>query len=359
MGGRTVSGLPLEAPMALGLVSLEGLELLDGPPRIVRVHGTGEAVEPGDERFAALISHFADYPAVRAIIEGLGGSLDIDSELGRGTRVIFRLPLTLAIIPSQIIAVGDERYAIPQVNLDELLRIPAAQVKERIKHFASKGAFDFDGLGDKLVDQLVEKKLLTSYADLFKLDAETLAGLERMGAKSAANLIQAIEKGKRISFARFIYALGIRHVGEHVAVLLAAHFDSLKALQNCSKDDLIAIEGIGPVVAESIASFFNREENLIIVDRILHSGVQIVFESQKMTGLLEGKVFVLTGTLERMTRRQAKEMIIAAGGKVSGSVSKNTDYVVVGESAGSKLAKARELGIHIIDEVAFREMVEK
>ena len=234
----------------------------------------------------------------------------------------------------------------------------SAQVKERIKHFASKGAFDFDGLGDKIVDQLVEKKLLTSYADLFKLDGEILAGLERMGAKSAANLIQAIENGKRISFARFIYALGIRHVGEHVAVLLAAHFESLEALVSCSKDDLIAIEGIGPVVAESIAGFFNREENLIIVDRILHSGVQIVFEVQKMTGSLDGKVFVLTGSMESMTRRQAKEMIAAAGGKVSGSVSRNTDYVVAGESAGSKLVKARELGIPIIDEVAFREMID-
>ena len=235
----------------------------------------------------------------------------------------------------------------------------SAQVKERIRHFASKGAFDLDGLGDKLVDQLVEKKLLTSYADLFKLDADTLAGLERMGAKSAANLIQAIENGKRISFTRFIYALGIRHVGEHVAVLLATHFESIEALVGCSEDDLVAIEGIGPVVAKSIVSFFSREENLIIVDRILDSGVQIVFESQKMTGIFEGKVFVLTGTLERMTRRQAKEMITAAGGKVSGSVSKNTDYVVVGESAGSKLAKARELGIDIINEVAFREMFEK
>ena len=235
----------------------------------------------------------------------------------------------------------------------------SAQVKERIKHFASKGAFDFDGLGDKIVDQLVEKKLLTSYADLFKLDEETLAGLERMGAKSAANLIQAIENGKRIGFARFIYALGIRHVGEHVAVLLAAHFDSLKALQNCSKDHLIAIEGIGPVVAESIASFFNQEKNLIVLDRILDSGVQIVFEVQKMTGRLDGKVFVLTGSMESMTRRKAKEMIAAAGGKVSGSVSRNTDYVVAGESAGSKLAKARELGIHIIDEAALREMLDR
>jgi DNA ligase (NAD+) len=232
-----------------------------------------------------------------------------------------------------------------------------AQVKERIKHFARKGAFDFDGLGDKLVDQLVEKKLLTSYADLFKLDAETLADLERMGAKSAINLIQAIESGKRISFARFIYALGIRHVGEHVAVLLAAHFESLEVLVSSSKDDLIAIKGIGTVVAESIAAFFNQEENLNIVHRILNSGVQIVFKVHKKTGLLEGKIFVLTGTLVSMTRRQAKEMIAAAGGKVSGSVSRNTDYVVAGESAGSKLVRARELGIPIIDEVAFKEML--
>ncbi len=232
-----------------------------------------------------------------------------------------------------------------------------AQVKERIKHFARKGAFDFDGLGDKLVDQLVEKKLLTSYADLFKLDAETLADLERMGAKSAINLIQAIESGKRISFARFIYALGIRHVGEHVAVLLAAHFESLEVLVSSSKDDLIAIKGIGTVVAESIAGFFNQEENLNIVHRILNSGVQIVFKVHKKTGLLEGKIFVLTGTLVSKTRRQAKEMIAAAGGKVSGSVSRNTDYVVAGESAGSKLVKARELGIPIIDEVAFKEML--
>ena len=201
--------------------------------------------------------------------------------------------------------------------------------------------------------------MLSSYADLFKLDANTLAGLERMGAKSAENLIQAIENGKQISYARFIYALGIRHVGEHVAVLLAAHFESLEALTNCSTEGLVSIEGIGPVVAESIASFFSREENLIIVDRILNSGVQIAFESQLTDGRLEGRVFVLTGTLESMTRRQAKDMIAAAGGKVSGSVSRNTDYVVAGESAGSKLAKARELGVPIIDEVALREMIEQ
>jgi len=269
-----------------------------------------------------------------------------------GAEKKFTMPGVCPVCRSAVVRIEGES-AIRCINYSCL-----AQVKERIKHFASKGAFDFDGLGDKLVDQLVEKKLLTSYADLFKLDEETLAGLERMGVKSAANLLQAIETGKRISFARFIYALGIRHVGEHVAVLLAAHFASLEALVSCSKDDLIAIEGIGPVVAESIAAFFNQEENLNMVHRIIHSGVQIVFEVHKRTGLLDGKVLVMTGTLASMTRRQAKEMIAAAGGKVSGSVSRNTDYVVTGESAGSKLAKARELGIHIIDEVAFREMID-
>jgi DNA ligase (NAD+) len=268
-----------------------------------------------------------------------------------GAEKKFTMPNVCPVCRSAVVRIEGES-AIRCINYG-----CSAQVKERIKHFASKGAFDFDGLGDKIVDQLVEKKLLTSYADLFKLDAETLAGLERLGVKSAANLIQAIENGKRISFARFVYALGIRHVGEHVAALLAAHFTSLEALVSCSKDDLIAIEGIGPVVAESITTFFNQKENLTIVHQILHSGVQIVFETQKLTEVLDGKVFVLTGTLESMNRRQAKEMIAAAGGKVSGSVSRNTDYVVAGASAGSKLAKARELGIAIIDEVAFREML--
>jgi DNA ligase (NAD+) len=236
----------------------------------------------------------------------------------------------------------------------------SAQVKERIKHFASKGAFDIEGMGDKLIDQLVEKGLLTSFADLFKLDQAILAGLDRMGEKSAENLIHAIDASKRISFARFIYALGIRHAGEHVAVLLAENFDSLDELGNCSQQDLIQIEGVGPVVAESIAGFFRQENNADTIQSIFDSGVQIIFEGGKKTGVsgvYEGKTFVLTGTLSGMTRRQAKDMIAAAGGKVSGSVSRNTDFVVVGESAGSKLAKARDLGIEMIDAVELIKML--
>jgi DNA ligase (NAD+) len=232
-----------------------------------------------------------------------------------------------------------------------------AQVKERIKHFASKGAFDIDGMGDKLVDQLVEKKMLTSVAGLFKLDQATLAGLERMGDKSADNLVNAIEASKRISFARFLYALGIRHAGEHVAVLLAENFSSLEDLLTCTEQDLTAIDGVGPVVAESIVEYFSQENNRRTIQAILDSGVQIMFESRKKAGFLDGKNFVLTGSLSDMTRRQAKAMITAAGGKVSGSVSRNTDFVVAGESPGSKLARAKELGVAVIDEAGLKEFL--
>ncbi|MBW2336894.1 MAG: NAD-dependent DNA ligase LigA [Deltaproteobacteria bacterium] len=233
----------------------------------------------------------------------------------------------------------------------------SAQVKERIKHFASKGAFDIDGMGAKLVDQLVEKGLLTSFADLFKLDKETLAGLERMGDKSGENLIHAIEASKKISFARFLYALGIRHAGEHVAVLLADQFESLEDLASCSQQDLTDIDGVGPVVAESIANYFQQEKNLGTIQSILDSGAQIVFEAKRKTAKLDGKTFVLTGTLDGMTRRQAKDMITAAGGKVSGSVSRNTDFVVAGDSPGSKLKRAKDLGLAVIDEAGLLEML--
>ncbi len=233
----------------------------------------------------------------------------------------------------------------------------SAQVKERIKHFASKGALDIEGLGDKLVDQLVDKGLLTSFADLFKLNQETLAGLERMGEKSAENLVNAIEASKRVNFARFLFALGIRHAGEHVALLLSENFGSLEELVCCSQEDLEKIDGIGPVVAASISGFFKQEANLSVIHAMLDSGMQIVFSAGKKTGPLDGKTLVLTGTLKGMTRHQAKEMIAAAGGKVSGSVSRNTSYVVAGESPGSKLQRANDLGVPVIDEAGFKELI--
>jgi DNA ligase (NAD+) len=234
-----------------------------------------------------------------------------------------------------------------------------AQVKERIRHFASKGAFDIDGLGDKLVDQLVEKGLVSSFADLFQLEAETLAALDRMGAKSAENLVQAIESSKDIRFARFLYALGIRHVGEHVAVLIADHFGDLAQLINCPEDELTVIEGIGPVVAKSISKFFIQKNNIASLERILDSGIRIKFQTAKKSTTLAGKVFALTGSLAGMTRRDATEKIEALGGKVSGSVSRNTDFVVAGESPGSKLAKAQDLGVEVLDEAALLELLGK
>jgi DNA ligase (NAD+) len=232
-----------------------------------------------------------------------------------------------------------------------------AQVKERIKHFASKSAFDIDGMGDKLVEQLVDKQLFKSYADIFRINKKTFEDLERMGSKSAQNLIEAIETSKRIGFHRFIYALGIRHVGEHVAKILAENFSSLERLSAARQDELEAIDGIGPMVAASVVSFFKQHENIETVALLLQSGIEIQYEAGKKGEQLQGKVFVLTGALEGMTRSQAKEKIQMAGGKVSGSVSRNTDYVVAGASAGSKLRQAKELDVQVIDEAELRRLL--
>ena len=267
-----------------------------------------------------------------------------------GDEKIFSMPVECPVCGSDVIRIEGEA-ATRCINSG-----CPAQVKERIKHFASKGAFDIDGMGDKLVDQLVEKGLLTAFADLFRLEQETLADLDRMGEKSAGNLVTAIEASKRISFARFLYALGIRHAGEHVAVLLAENFTSLEDLMNSTELDLTEIDGVGPIVAESIVGYFKQENNLVTIQDILDSGVQIIFESREKTGYLDGKSFVLTGSLADMTRRQARELITAAGGKVSGTVSRKTDFVIAGESPGSKLQRAIELGVPVIDEAGFKAL---
>ena len=268
----------------------------------------------------------------------------------RGNEKKFAMPADCPVCGSPVVRMAGEA-ATRCINAS-----CSAQLKERIKHFASKAAFDIDGLGDKLVDQLVAEGLVTTYADLFNLEIDTLAGLERMGKKSAENLINAIAASKKISFARFMYSLGIRHVGEHIAALLADQFDSLEQLADSSEEMLTAIEGIGPIAARSIVDFFKQAENLDTIRRILQSGIQIEFASPVIRKSLAGRTFVLTGALATMTRQQAKEQIAAAGGKVSGSVSRNTDFIVVGESPGSKLAKARELGVTVIDEAKFKEL---
>ena len=267
-----------------------------------------------------------------------------------GSETRFKMPKQCPVCDSPVVRMAGEA-ATRCINSS-----CSAQVKERIKHFASKGAFDIDGLGTKLVDQLVDKKLLSSFADIFKLDENALSELERMGAKSAANLKNAIEHSKSIAFARFLFALGIRHVGEHVAALLADHFHDLDALMDCPREELESVEGIGPIVAESITHFFEQERNLHIIKQLFDSGVKLETAARRKTRKLKDQVFVLTGALQNFTRFQAKALIEAAGGKVGGSVSGNTDYVVAGESPGSKLTKAKELGVAVIDEARFKEL---
>ncbi len=267
-----------------------------------------------------------------------------------GTERKFNMPQHCPVCNSSVVRAEDEA-ALRCINT-----ACSAQVKERIKHFASKGAFDIDGLGDKLVEQLVDKGLLFSYADIFRLNEDTLKNLERMGPKSAENIMDAIEKSRQITLARFVYSLGIRHVGEHAAGILATTFGSLEKLIGATVDDLTAVDGVGPVVAESITGFFKASENRNTVNDIMAGGVRILGETTRKQSLLEGKVFVLTGTLETLTRSQAKKIIDTAGGKVTGSVSRNTDYLVAGALPGSKLQQATDLGVPIIDEETLRRL---
>jgi DNA ligase (NAD+) len=236
-----------------------------------------------------------------------------------------------------------------------------AQVRGALVHFASRRAMDIEGLGDRLIEQLVETGLVRTPADLYALTLPRLAALERMGEKSAENLLAAIETSKKSTLARFLFALGARNVGETTAKDLARHFGSLAALTAADAKTLLEVPDVGPIVAESIRDFFAEPHNQEVIRRLIAAGVRWE-ESEGVfaapPGLLSGKVFVLTGTLPTLSRDAAKIMIEAAGGKASGSVSKKTDYVVAGDEAGSKLAKARELGIAIIDEAALRDMLE-
>lgn len=268
-----------------------------------------------------------------------------------GSETVFRMPSRCPVCDSKVTRMEGEA-ATRCINSS-----CSAQVKERIKHFASKSAFNIDGLGIKLVDQLVDKKLVSSFADLFTLDESVMSELERMGTTSAANLIAAIENAKTIDLSRFLFALGIRHVGDHVATLLADYFPTLDALINCSREELETVDGIGPIVAASITQFFEQQRNRRIIDQLLAGGVKLKTAAPKKAGKLDGRIFVLTGKLEEFTRSQAKSLIKAAGGKISGSVSGKTDYVVGGDAPGSKLTKARELGVTIIDEAAFKDLL--
>ncbi len=235
-----------------------------------------------------------------------------------------------------------------------------AQRKQALLHFASRRAMDIEGLGEKLVDQLVDQGFVHTPADLYKLGMAKVANLERMAEKSAANLLAAIEKSKHTTLARFIFALGIRNVGETTAKDLARYFGRFDDLMKADEEALMQVPDVGPVVAQSIAQFFAEPHNREVVEQLRAGGVAWTETApqRKQLGLLAGKTFVLTGTLPNMTRDEAKDRIEAAGGKVAGSVSKKTDYVVAGAEAGSKLVKAQELGITILDEASLLGLLE-
>jgi DNA ligase (NAD+) len=234
-----------------------------------------------------------------------------------------------------------------------------ARLKESILHFASRGVMDIDGLGEALVDQLVSAKLVESVADLYKLEFQQLVDLERMGRKSAEKLLDNIDASRRASLPRVLCALGIRFVGERTAEILADTFGSLDKIRLADVETLQQAEEVGPKVAQSIVEFFGEERNLNLVERLREAGLQFEHEVKKKAGgALAGRTFVLTGTLPTMTREEATARIEAAGGKVTGSVSKKTSYVVAGAEAGSKLQKAQSLGIPVIDEAELARLLE-
>lgn len=233
--------------------------------------------------------------------------------------------------------------------------ICGAQRKEALKHFVSRRAMDVDGMGDKIIDQLVEKEYVLTPADLFRLTAGKLTGLDRMGPKSAQNVVDALEKAKSTTLARFLYALGIREVGEATAANLANHFGELEKVMNADLDALIEVQDVGKVVATHVRNFMDEESNRAVIRDLteeigVHWPQVEVVNVEEIDSPFAGKTVVLTGSLSQMNRDDAKERLVALGAKVSGSVSKKTDLLIAGEAAGSKLAKAQELGIPVIDE---------
>lgn len=234
-----------------------------------------------------------------------------------------------------------------------------AQIRERIRHFASRGAMDIEGLGEKIVSQLVETGLIEDPADIYTLTPDRLVGLERLAERSAANLTAAIEQSKNPAMEKLIFALGIRHVGERMARILAKEFKTLEKLAATSQDDLQKVRDIGPEVAASITGFFREPANLKVIRKLKLAGVspQVVEATLQTETAISGKTFVFTGTLSRLTRNQARERIEALGGVCSESLTKKTDYVIAGEAAGSKLQKARDAGITILDEQDFLKLI--
>ena len=272
-------------------------------------------------------------------------------------------------------ATGARRFSLPshcpvceaavvRLEGEAITRCPnidcPAQLKNNLRHLASRTALDVDGLGEKLIDQLVEKNQVGRLSDILDLDAEQLSGLERMGQKSADNLVASLEKARQTTLPRFLIALGMRHVGTTVAELLAAHFGDLDPLMQADAEALAGIDGVGPIIAESVARFFADDRNRAEVARLRELGVRweaTTPTSRPSDGPLSGKTFVLTGTLPNLKRDEAKQRIQEAGGRIVSSVSKKTDYLVAGSEPGSKLRKAKELEVPVLDEAELEKLL--
>ncbi len=270
--------------------------------------------------------------------------------LRTGRERVFHFPKTCPVCGSPVIRrAGEAAYYCTNKKC-------YAQSKEGLYHFVSRPAFDIDGLGPKIIDQLWERGLIRDQADIFSLAVRDLEPLERFAEKSAANLVAAVARSKKIELSRFIYALGIRHVGEETAVDLAQHFSSIDKLMNVRRDELTAIHEIGDVMADSIIEYFHQPEHRQLIKKLQANGVQI-HSVKRQSRALTGKTFVLTGSLNNLTRDEAKEKIRLAGGDVSSSVSSKTDYVVAGAEPGTKLDKARKLNIAIVTEEEFLKLI--
>ena len=266
---------------------------------------------------------------------------------------VFEIPKTCPICGSAAVKDEDGVY-IRCANRD-----CPGQLKERLKYFAGRGQMDIENLGPALIDQLIENGLVGNFADLYKLSRAQLAGLERMAEKSAANVINAIEESKTRPLWRLIAALGIRHIGGQSAQILAEHFGSLNALMAAGEGELAEIDQIGPTMAKSIYEYFRDPENRFVIEKLLAAGVKPEQPKTRRSDKLAGKTIVVTGTLDNLSRQQAEQAIRQAGGKSSSSVSKKTDFVLAGENPGSKLERARKLGVEVIDEKQFLKMIEE
>ncbi len=273
-----------------------------------------------------------------------------DKEHPRGHR-LFRMPEKCPVCGGHVVRVeGEADHRCVNANCP-------AKLRESILHFASRGVMNIDGMGDALVNQLTDRELVKNVADIYKLRKEDLLSLERMGDKSADNVLREIAASKKLPLERVIYGLGIRFVGERTAQFLAEDFGSMDALMKASEAELQDVNEVGPRIAKSIAEFFQEPKNRELVKRLGEAGLTFSGKKKERGTKLAGKTFVLTGTLARHTRDEAKKMIEDAGGRVSGSVSKKTDYVIVGSDAGSKLDKAKELGVEVLDEKEMEKLV--